>query len=267
MRHLGELRHEPIGKRIRGVVDGRPVVDTTRAVLVYEPRRVVPSYGVPAEDITGELSTGTAAAVAADDVGLQLPDVTNLPILDPRIPFRVHSADGDEVTLRAGDREVAGFRIDDPDLAGYVVLDFGGMDEWYEEDELNVSHPRDPFHRIDVLPSSRHVRLEVDGELLAESSRAQLLFETMLPVRCYLPTADVRVELRPSETHTWCAYKGQASYFSPVVGGHVVDDLAWTYPAPLHDADRVQGLVAFFDEHIDMTLDGERRPRPVTPWS
>jgi uncharacterized protein (DUF427 family) len=267
---FGQLRHEPTAKRIRAVLGGETVVDSTRALLVWEPRRIVPSYAVPAEDVHGELR---AAAVAAPgpgtDVGVALPDVTALRVLDPRIPFAVHSADGEAADLRAAGQERPGaaFRPADGDLAGMVVLDFGAFDAWYEEDELNVAHPRDPFHRIDVLPSSRQVQLELDGVPLADSSRPALLFETMLPTRYYLPRADVTAELIPSDTRTWCAYKGQASYFSVTAGGRLVRDIAWTYPDPRHDALQVRDLIAFFDERVDVTLDGERRPRPVTPWS
>ena len=198
-----------------------------------------------------------------------LADVTALRVLDPRVPFTVHSTEGEAVDLHAAGlvRAGAGFRPADPDLAGLVILDFGAFDAWYEEDEQNVGHPRDPFHRIDVLASSRLVRLELDGQVLAVSSRPVLLFETMLPTRYYLPRADVTAELTPSATRTWCAYKGQASYFSASVGGRLVPDIAWSYPDPQHDAARVRDLIAFFDERIDVILDGARRPRPVTPWS
>jgi uncharacterized protein (DUF427 family) len=271
-----QLRLEPIAKRIRAVQAGGTVVDSTRAVLVWEPRRVVPSYAVPVEDVRGELvpesDPGTGAggqAGGADAAGVRLPDVTSRPVLDPSIPFAVHTTAGQVVTVRAGgqDRPGAGFRPADPALAGYVVLDFGGFDGWYEEDEPNVGHARDPFHRIDVLASSRTVRLELDGQLLAESSRPALLFETMLPARYYLPREDIRAGLIPSTTTSYCAYKGRASYWSATVGGRVIPDLAWTYEEPLHDAAGVRGLIAFFDERIDVTLDGRRRERPVTPWS
>ena len=267
---FGQLRHEPTAKRIRAVLGGETVVDSTRALLVWEPRRIVPSYAVPAEDVHGELR---AAAVATPgpgtDVGVALPDVTALRVLDPRIPFAVHSADGEAADLRAAGQERPGaaFRPADGDLAGMVVLDFGAFDAWYEEDELNVAHPRDPFHRIDVLPSSRQVQLELDGVPLADSSRPALLFETMLPTRYYLPRADVIAELIPSDTKTWCAYKGQASYYSVRVGGQLIPDIAWYYTDPRHDALQVRDLIAFFTERVDVTLDGERRPRPVTPWS
>ena len=271
MRELGRLRHEPTAKRIRAELDGATVVDTTRAVLLWEPRRVVPSYAVPEGDVLVELlsSGGPAPATDIDDVGLRLPDLTDRPILDPSIPFPVHTTDGEPLDLRHGEqvRPGAGFRLADADLDKYVELDFAAFDAWYEEDERNVGHPRDPFHRIDVLPSSRHVRLELDGTVLADSSRPTLLFETMLPMRFYLPREDVTADLVPSDTRTYCAYKGHASYLSLDTGSNVVSDIAWTYPQPLHEAEAATGLVAFFDERVDVVLDGRRRERPVTPWS
>ena len=267
---LGELRQEPTAKRIRAVLAGGTVVDTTRALLVWEPRRIVPSYAIPADDIAAELlPADTAAADATGTIGAHMPELSGRPVLDPSIPFTVHTAEGRAADVRAGEqnRPGAGFYPADPDLAGYVVLDFGAFDAWYEEDELNVAHPRDPFHRIDVLPSSRHVRVELEGHVLAESSRPTLLFETMLPTRYYLPHDDLRTELTPSSTRTHCAYKGQASYWSAVAGDRVVPDLGWTYQQPLHDAAQVRGLIAFFNERLDLIVDGERPERPITPWS
>jgi uncharacterized protein (DUF427 family) len=270
MSGLDESRHEPTAKRIRAVLDGGTVVDTTRALLVWEPRRIVPSYAVPADDIAAELVPADAAAAdAMGSIGAPMPELSGRPVLDPSIPFAVHSAEGRVADLRAGEqnRPGAGFCPADPDLAGYVVLDFSAFDAWYEEDELNLAHPRDPFHRIDVLPSSRQVRVELDGHVLAESSRPALLFETMLPTRYYLPRDDIRAELTPSSTRTYCAYKGQASYWSVAAGDRVVPDIAWAYEQPLHDAAQVRGLVAFFNERLDVIVDGERAERPVTPWS
>jgi uncharacterized protein (DUF427 family) len=267
---LGELRQEPTAKRIRAVLAGGTVVDTTRALLVWEPRRIVPSYAIPADDIAAELlPADTAAADATGTIGAHMPELSGRPVLDPSIPFTVHTAEGRAADVRAGEqnRPGAGFYPADPDLAGYVVLDFGAFDAWYEEDELNVAHPRDPFHRIDVLPSSRHVRVELEGHVLAESSRPTLLFETMLPTRYYLPHDDIRTELTPSNTRTHCACKGKASYWSAAAGDHVVPDLGWTYQQPLHDAAQVRGLIAFFNERLDLIVDGERPERPITPWS
>ncbi|ORV96441.1 DUF427 domain-containing protein [Mycobacterium kyorinense] len=159
--------------------------------------------------------------------------------------------------------EVAAARSDDPDLAGYLVLDFDAF-EWREEDEQIVAHPHDPFKRIDILASSRHVRIESEGRLLAESSRPLLLFETLLPIRYYLPRADVVVDLQPGDTVTYCAYKGRASYFSVPEGP---TDVAWAYHEPLRDAEPVRDRIAFFNEKVDVVVDGERQQRPVTPWS
>lgn len=266
---LDRLRHEPTAKRIRAVLGGETVVDSTRAVLLWEPRRVVPTYAVPRSDVAAELGRPVATAVAAEDVGMALPEVSDRPILDPSIPFAVHTTPGRALDVSAGGevRDGAAFEIDDPQLDGYVVLDFDAFDGWLEEGEPTVSHPKDPFHRIDVLTGSRHVRLELDGAPLADSVRPTMLFETLLPTRYYLPRADVLAELVSSPTRTWCAYKGQASYFSAVVGGRTIPDLAWTYPQPLHEATKVRDLVCFFDERVDVVLDGVPQPRPTTPWS
>lgn len=269
MSGLGELRHEPTAKRIRAQLGQATVVDSTRAALVWEPRRVVPTYAVPVEDVQAELTPAGAAPADTEEVGFFIPGLSSRPVLDPSIPFGVHTADGEVVDVQVGTRTLggAGFRPSDPALNGYVVLDFDAFGTWYEEDEVNLGHPRDPFHRIDILASSRHIRLELDGVLLADSSRPMLLFETMLPTRYYLPREDVRADLIPSPTRTVCAYKGEASYLSPTVGGQPVPDLAWTYPDPQREASEVRGLVSFFDERVDVVLDGTRLERPMTPWS
>ncbi|HEV2787030.1 MAG TPA: DUF427 domain-containing protein, partial [Solirubrobacteraceae bacterium] len=161
-------------------------------------------------------------------------------------------------------REASAFRPASDALAGYVIVDFDGFDAWYEEDERNLGHPRDPFHRIDIVHSSRHVRIERDGVVLAECSRPYLLFEPPLPVRYYLPPQDVRTDLlEPSETRSFCAYKGRAWYVS------LADepDIAWTYPEPLREAREITDRVAFFNEFVDIVVDGAPLGRPVTPWS
>jgi uncharacterized protein (DUF427 family) len=269
--HLGDLRYEPTAKRVRAELDGVVVVDSDRAVLVWEPRRVVPTYAVPTADVHGELVPASAAPPPQPGtaVGFAVPDLTSLPVLDPRIPFDVHTTDGERVELRAagGTRALSGFRPEDPALAGFVVWDFAGADRWLEEDEEVVSHPRDPFHRVDVRASSRHVQLFLDGQLLADSTHPRLVFETMLPVRYYLSPEDVRADLRSSDTRTWCAYKGQASYWSVAMGDRVVPDLVWSYPEPAADAAELGGCLAFFDERLDVVVDGVPRERPVTPWS
>ena len=265
MGELGALRYEPTEKRIRGTLGGTTVVDSTSALLVWEPKRVVPTYAVPAADVAAELiPSGERIDEPAGIPAMGAPQLGDRPVLDPSIPFAVHTTTGEPLTARAGGAEAAAFRPSDPALDGYVLLEFEAFDAWYEKDERNVAHPRDPFHRIDIVHSSRHVLVELDGATLAESTRPCLLFEPPLPVRCYLPREDVRTDLlAPSETRTACAYKGQASYLSTATD----DDVAWYYPEPLREAAEVTGRIAFFNELADVVIDGERRERPVTPWS
>jgi len=263
--NLDTLRYQPTAKRIRVFLGGEPVADTRDARLVWEPRRVVPTYAVPLASLSGQLVPAGAETGADEDVGVRLPAISSRPILDPTVPFDAHSCAGTAFDLIAGEETgaAAAFKPDDPDLADYVILEFNAF-EWREEDEPIVSHPHDPFSRIDVLRSSRHIRVESDGRLLAESSRPMLLFETLLPVRFYLPREDVVVRLDHSDTVSYCAYKGRASYYSVPDGPK---DVAWTYHEPLHDAEPVRDRICFFDERLDVIVDGERRDRPITPWS
>jgi uncharacterized protein (DUF427 family) len=237
---LRELRHEPVDKRIRATVGGETVVDSTRALLVWEPRRVTPLYAVPIEDVRGELVPSTAEPVTSD-----------APFLHPGIPFAAHSTDGESLDLRAAGATLsaAAFRPADEDLAGHVVLDFGPFDEWYEEDEAVFSHPRDPYHRVDTRRSSRHIRIELDGVLVAESSRPLLLFETGIRPRFYLPREDVVAELEPGDLRTACPYKGRATHWS--VGEH--RNVAWSYEDPLEEAVAIRGMVAFYDERVQLS--------------
>jgi uncharacterized protein (DUF427 family) len=268
MEQLGALRHEPTEKRIRAELDGATVVDSTRALLVWEPKRIVPTYAVPVDDVAGELVAAMPTDVETPEgvAAMGAPQLGDRPVYDPSIPFSVHTTDGEPLVVRVAgsDRAPDAFKVADPDLDGYVLLDFAGFDAWYEEDELNLAHPRDPFHRVDIVHSSRAVRVELDGEVLAESTSAHLLFEPPLPTRYYFPIADVRTELlEPSELLTRCAYKGEASYFS--VAGET--DVAWGYRDPLRDSAEITGRIAFFNERVDIFVDGELQERPITPWS
>ncbi|BBX47404.1 DUF427 domain-containing protein [Mycobacterium cookii] len=251
---LTSLRYEACEKRLRIDLDGEPVADTVSGLLVWEPRRLVPTYAVPDSDVTATLES----AGRIDD----LPDSS---LLFPNQPFATHSCTGEMFDVVVGDVRLpsAGFRPDHPDLAGYVSFDFSAFD-WLEEDEPVVAHPHDPFKRVDILASSRRVRVEWDGRLLAESTRPLLLFETLLPVRFYLPRADIVADLEPSDTISYCAYKGRASYLS-IPGGPA--DVAWTYPDPLREAEPIRDYVSFFNERVDIVVDGHRRERPVTHWS
>jgi len=243
-RGLTELRYAGTPKRIRALLGGQTVVDTRDALLVYEPRRVVPWYAVPAGDLRLELT---------EHDPLPAPQLRG-PVLPPH-HNDWHTVPGRSLHL-AGRGEVA-FRPDDPDLGGRVVLHWDPF-EWLEEDEPVIGHPHDPYSRIDVLHRGREVRVELDGVELAHSRRPVALFETGLPTRWYLPAHDVRTELlAPSDTRTTCAYKGHASYLS--AEGENGRDIAWCYRSPLREAEPVRDLLCFWAERTVTTVDGVRQ--------
>jgi uncharacterized protein (DUF427 family) len=247
-RDLAQLRYTATPKRIRALLDGEPVLDTRDALLVYEPRRIVPWYAVPPNDLHLALTEHAPSPV---------PNLRT-PVLPPR-HNDWHTVPGRSMHLN-GHGEV-GFCPDNPDLGGRVIVHWDPF-EWLEEDEPVMGHPHDPFKRIDVLRSSRHVRVEVNGVVLAESSRPMMLIETSLPVRWYLPSPDVRMDLlTPSEKHTVCAYKGVASY----VSADEAPDVAWFYPDPLQEALRVKDLICFWrpaqvyvdGQSVDVSMPGD----------
>lgn len=260
MGSAAELRYEPYPLRVRATVDGLTAVDSARAMLVWEPRRLVPVFAVPAEDVHGELVP--AVTPQADEH--EFP-----PFLGPE-QFALHTTDGEAFDVVVGEHtfERAAFRPENPALEGRVTLDFDALDRWFVEDEELVGHAHDPFKRIDVVRSGRHVVVSLDGRVLADTTRPVALYETHLPVRWYLPREDVRMDLlEPSEHRSTCAYKGHASYLSVVGAGERGRDLAWTYPEPLRDAVEVRDMVCFWAERTDLVVDDVPVERPVTPWS
>ena len=254
---MRDLRQHPVAVRVRAEKDGTTVVDSFAARLVWEPRRIVSAYAVPVADIAGTLVNPRTVS----------PEVRSLPpVLSPRQGFAVHSAAGTayDIETAAGTVPDAAFVLDDADLEGYAVLDWDAFSRWFEEGEEVRGHPREPFHSIRCFPSDRHVVVEIDGQVVADTTHAVMLVESMLPPRWYLPREDVRMDLlAPSDSHTICAYKGQASYWSY----GEVDDIVWTYDDPRHEAAPVRGMLSFYAEHADYVVDGERIPRPVTEWS
>jgi len=178
-------------------------------------------------------------------------------------------------TLQSADRTVdnVGWSLVQPDeahapLKDYIAFYWSKLDAWYEEDTEVFVHPRDPYSRVDVLPSSRHIKVVVEGEVIAESRRPHLLFETHLPTRYYLPRMDVRLDLlEPSDKTTQCPYKGVARYWSVRAGGAVHKDLVWSYPFPIAEVPKLEGLMSFFNEKVDIYVDGDLEARPRTMWS
>ncbi|MDP8958166.1 MAG: DUF427 domain-containing protein [Actinomycetota bacterium] len=247
-------------------------------------------YGVVIEHSPKRVRVVFGGEVVADSRGVQLmhetshPPVYYFPIGDVRMDLLEPSDKSSTCpwkgearywSVRVGERvaEDAAWNYSEPvegcpDISGLVAFYWHKMDAWYEEDEQVYVHPRDPYTRIDVLESSRHVEVVVDGVTVADSHRPRILFETGLPPRYYLPTIDVRMELlRPSQKQTACPYKGWAKYWSVDAGGRVHEDLAWSYPTSHPEADKVAGLVAFFNERVDLYLDGEQQERLETAWS
>ena len=156
----------------------------------------------------------------------------------------------------------------DGGLDDYVALRWHEFDHWFEEDQEVFVHARDPYKRIDILRSSRHVVVSVDGMLVADSKRPTLLFETSLRRRIYVPLTDVRMALLvPSTSRTQCPYKGEAVYWSVQAGKTLHADLVWSYPAPILEAAPIAGLACFYDERVDVTVDGVPQQRPVTSYT
>jgi len=248
MSERGRVRVEKSQKRVRAYLGGELVADTTRPLLVWE-IPYYPAYYLPAADVRAKLVPTGATEHSPSRGDAELLDVVS-----------------GSATAAAGARRYP----DSPlaELRDAVRLDFAAMDEWLEEDEPIYVHPRDPYKRVDILASSRHVRVELDGVTLADSHAPRILFETSLPPRYYLPLADLRMDLlRPSDTRTQCPYKGTAGYWSVEVNGKLHEDLVWIYRQTVPESQKIVGLACFYNEKVDLIVDGERLDRPRTPFS
>ncbi len=241
---------EPSPKRVRVVLSGETIADTTHALLLSRSGQQ-PTYLFPEGDVRMDLLEPSGRHASHETIG----EVAYFSI---RLPDRI-DVDAAWSCREPLDRARP--------LAGFIAFAFDRMDHWYEEDEEIFAHAKDPYHRIDAYKSSRRVRVSLAGQLLAESERAIALFESNLPVRWYLPADDVLAKLVASDTVTDCGYKGRASYCSVDIDGEVVRDLVWFYTAPLPDGIAVKDLLCFFNERVDIELDDELQPRPQTPWT
>jgi uncharacterized protein (DUF427 family) len=193
---------EPFDRRVRGVLDGRTVVDSEQVLLVHRPGQP-PTYAFPAADVDG--------GVAAEP---------------------------------------------DPDAPGHVQVAWDAADTWFEEDEQTLGHPRNPYHRVDCIRTSRHLRVEVGGVVLVESAEPMGVYETGHAPRLYVPPSAVRMDLLvPSPTTTHCPYKGTASYFTAVVGDETVADVAWSYEDPRPECLPIAGYLSFYADRATVTHD------------
>jgi uncharacterized protein (DUF427 family) len=246
----GRVRAEDGPKRIRIYLGGQVVADTYHPKLVWE-SPYYPQYYIPIEDVNMELLAPT--------------DHTS------RSPSR---GEANHFTVTAGDRtaENAAWQYSDSpieELRGHIRFEWDAMDNWFEEDEEVFVHPRDPYKRVDIVASSRHVEVKVNGTIVADTTHPTLLFETGLPTRYYLPKTDVRLDLlEPSDLTTQCPYKGTANYHSVRTGDEVADDIVWYYAAPVHESATVAGLLSFYNEKVEIIVDGEPEVQPTgTPWA
>jgi uncharacterized protein (DUF427 family) len=243
------LEHTP--KRIRVELGGEVIADSRNAFILHE-SGLQPMYYFPPEDVRTDLMTATDRHTHCPKKG-----------------------DASYYTITAGGKTVENGAWyypeplpDAPFLTDLVAFYFDRMDRWLEEGEEIMVHPRDPYHRVDVVSTDRHIRVLLEGEVLAETDHALALFESNLPPRWYIPPEDVRAELTPSDTVTRCPYKGTASYHSVKrADGGDGTDLIWYYKAPLAEVGRIAGLLCFFNEKVDIELDGELQERPESPWS
>lgn len=243
---------EPTPRRLRVIVGEETVADSRRAFLLHE-SGLQPVYYFPPEDVRQDL-------LEPSDKHTRCPT----------------KGEASYYTIRAGEREVksGAWYYPEPlehapsELRGLIAFYFDRMDRWMEEaEEINV-HPRDPYHRVDVIRTDRRIRVSLDGEVLAETQAAVALFETGLPTRWYIPAEDVRAQLADSDKVTHCPYKGAASYKSVTLeDGTVHKDLIWFYPEPLAEVAPIADRFCFFNEKVDIELDGEPQERPASSRS
>jgi uncharacterized protein (DUF427 family) len=245
----GRVRVEDSPKRVRVYLGGEVVADTRHAKLVWE-IPYYPHYYFPRADVRTDLLVATDTVTHSPSRG-----------------------DAHHFTVKAGTSEAtdaAWQYVDSPieELRDLVRFDWEPMDAWFEEDEEVFTHARSPYTRVDILDSSRHVQVVVNGVTVADSHHPKLLFETGLPTRYYLPRVDVRMDLlTPTETVTHCPYKGEAHTWAVRAGADVIPDLAWSYRAPFRESLPIAGLFAFYNEKVDLIVDGEALERPHTHFS
>ncbi|MGH3649309.1 MAG: DUF427 domain-containing protein [Acidimicrobiia bacterium] len=247
MSERGSVKTESGARRVRVMLGGEIVADTTRPLLVWEVP-YYPTYYFPEDDVRTDLLSETGENRSSPSRG----DATQYRV-------EVNGSEGTAYSYKEP-------KLDE--LGGYYAFVWNTMDHWFEEDEEVFVHARNPYTRIDILPSGRRVRVELDGQTVADTQNASFLFETGLPTRYYIPKTDVRMDLMsPADKATHCPYKGTARYWSVTVDGETHDDIVWGYDAPLPESQKITGLVAFYNEKVDIFVDEELQERPKTKFS
>lgn len=253
----------PCAKWVRCFVAGVAIGDTKRAVIQRSIgwRRGTPVYYFPVEDVRIDLLQRTGSTRNDPHLG----DATNfdLTVGERHIEAAAWRFEAPYASAEGVARE------DAPDLRDYVAFTWDKMDAWFEEEEEVYKHARDPYKRIDCLPSSRHVRVVLGGESVADTHRAVLLYETGYPARYYIPKLDVRMDLlREGNTVTRCPYKGLAHYYSVEAGGQLYEDAAWYYPHATNESAPIAGgYLCFYDERVDrVEVDGVANPPFTLPY-
>lgn len=249
------VRTEPSERWVRAYVGETTVVDSRSPLLFWETRFPVPSYAFSSVDVRMDLLRPAADAPPTEP-WFFLPQGPVMQWFD----------------LEVGDRRIAhaAWIRDEPQLADRVILSWqdGLIDRWTEEDEEVRGHPRDPHHRVDALPSSRHVVVSVNGEVLADSHRPVLVFETSLPTRYYLPAEDVDLtRLLATSNRSHCPYKGEADGYWDIAHQSELRNVGWSYSAPLPAVHTIASRIAFYNEVVDITVDGQRLDRPASHFS
>jgi uncharacterized protein (DUF427 family) len=236
-------------RRVRAYFDNQPLADSQNVLLVYETKRP-PVYWFPKADVRMDLIALKKPA-AGGASGTEHWRSNGGGKVEENVAWSYANPGGDLAPL-----------------ADHIAFYWNAMDAWYEEDEQIFVHPRDPYSRVDTVHSSRHLRVEVGGQVIADSKRPVVLFETGLPTRYYIPKLDVRMDLlEPTDTVTHCPYKGDAVYWSLKVGSETYTDFVWSYPHPIAEIPKIENLLCFYNEKVDLYVDEVKQDRPVSPFS
>ena len=235
-------------RRVRTYFGGMLIADSDQVLLVYETKRP-PAYWFPIADVRmAYLHRENPSDASTEAIRWRL-------VVNDRVAEKAARA----YAKPTGDKAA---------LEGHITFYWNEMDAWFEEDEEVFVHPRDPYTRVDTVHSSRHVRVEIRGVVVAETRRPVLLFETGLPTRYYIPKQDVRMDLLvPASSVTRCPYKGVARYWSGPVGDEMIQDIVWSYPAPIPECPKIENLLSFYNERVELYVDGVLQDRPLTPFS